>query len=80
MVATVNLGCKLELKQIALKARNSEYNPKASLLCFLATASLLRPSCACKPLILLVAAICTCVETAYMSLNYQFVVYSDSQL
>ena len=30
MVATVNLGCKLELKQIALHARNSEYNPKAS--------------------------------------------------
>ena len=43
MVATVNLGCKLELKQIALKARNSEYNPKASLLCLFATASLLRP-------------------------------------
>jgi hypothetical protein len=31
MVATVNLGCKLDLKQIALHARNSEYNPKASL-------------------------------------------------
>lgn len=30
MVATVNLGCKLDLKQIALHARNSEYNPKAS--------------------------------------------------
>ena len=28
MVATVNLGCKLDLKQIALHARNSEYNPK----------------------------------------------------
>ena len=30
MVATVNLSCKLDLKQIALHARNSEYNPKAS--------------------------------------------------
>ena len=30
MVATVNLGCKLDLKQIALHARNSEYNPKVS--------------------------------------------------
>lgn len=28
MVATVNLSCKLDLKQIALQARNSEYNPK----------------------------------------------------
>lgn len=31
MVATVNLSCKLDLKQIALHARNSEYNPKARL-------------------------------------------------
>jgi len=28
IVSTVNLGCKLDLKQIALKARNAEYNPK----------------------------------------------------
>jgi len=28
VVATVNLGCKLDLKNIALKARNAEYNPK----------------------------------------------------
>lgn len=28
VVATVNLGCKLDLKQIALHARNAEYNPK----------------------------------------------------
>lgn len=28
VVATVNLGCKLRLKDIALKAKNSEYNPK----------------------------------------------------
>merc|ERR1719393_151791 len=28
VVATVNLGCKLDLKVIALQARNSEYNPK----------------------------------------------------
>lgn len=28
VVATVNLGCKLVLTDIALKARNSEYNPK----------------------------------------------------
>ncbi|KAJ4719856.1 TATA-box-binding protein [Melia azedarach] len=27
IVATVNLGCKLSLKHIALHARNSEYNP-----------------------------------------------------
>jgi transcription initiation factor TFIID TATA-box-binding protein len=27
-VSTVNLGCKLDLKTIALKARNAEYNPK----------------------------------------------------
>jgi len=36
MVATVNLGCKLDLKQIALHARNSEYNPKARLSWFCA--------------------------------------------
>lgn len=28
IVSTVNLGTKLDLKQIALKARNAEYNPK----------------------------------------------------
>lgn len=28
VVATVNLGCKLDLKQIAMQARNAEYNPK----------------------------------------------------
>ncbi|KAK0575250.1 hypothetical protein LWI29_035984 [Acer saccharum] len=28
VVSTVNLGCKLDLKQIALKARNAEFNPK----------------------------------------------------
>lgn len=28
VVATVDLGCKLELKDIALHARNAEYNPK----------------------------------------------------
>lgn len=28
VVATVNLGCQLELKKIALHARNAEYNPK----------------------------------------------------
>ncbi len=28
VVCTVNLGCKLDLKEIALHARNAEYNPK----------------------------------------------------
>jgi len=28
IVSTVNLGCRLDLKQIAMKARNAEYNPK----------------------------------------------------
>lgn len=28
LVATVNMGCQLELKTIALSARNAEYNPK----------------------------------------------------
>lgn len=28
IVSTVNLDCKLELKAIALQARNAEYNPK----------------------------------------------------
>lgn len=28
IVSTVNLGCPLELKSIALRARNAEYNPK----------------------------------------------------
>ena len=27
-MSTVNLDCKLELKAIALQARNAEYNPK----------------------------------------------------
>lgn len=31
IVATVNLTCKLDLKQIALRARNAEYNPKVIL-------------------------------------------------
>ena len=30
VVATVNLGCRLDLKEIALHARNAEYNPKVS--------------------------------------------------
>lgn len=30
VVATVNLDCKLDLKNIALHARNAEYNPKVS--------------------------------------------------
>ena len=28
IVSTVSLGCKLDLKDIALRARNAEYNPK----------------------------------------------------
>merc|ERR1719431_1675751 len=28
IVSTVNLGCQLDLKKIALHARNAEYNPK----------------------------------------------------
>lgn len=28
IVATVNLGCKLDLKSIAMRARNAEYNPR----------------------------------------------------
>lgn len=31
IVSTVNLACKLDLKNIALHARNAEYNPKVSL-------------------------------------------------
>ena len=31
VVATVNLDCKLDLKNIALHARNAEYNPKVSM-------------------------------------------------
>lgn len=30
IVSTVDLGCKLDLKRIALHARNAEYNPKVS--------------------------------------------------
>ena len=33
IVSTVSLGCKLDLKTIALKARNAEYNPKVSWTC-----------------------------------------------
>ena len=32
IVATVNLGCRLDLKTIALHARNAEYNPKVIIL------------------------------------------------
>lgn len=31
IVSTVNLDCKLDLKAIALQARNAEYNPKVLL-------------------------------------------------
>jgi len=31
IVSTVNLACKLDLKNIALHARNAEYNPKVNL-------------------------------------------------
>jgi TATA-box binding protein (TBP) (component of TFIID and TFIIIB) len=31
IVATVNLDCRLDLKTIALHARNAEYNPKVNL-------------------------------------------------
>ena len=30
IVSTVTLGCKLDLKDIALRARNAEYNPKVT--------------------------------------------------
>ena len=33
IVATVNLDCRLDLKTIALHARNAEYNPKVGSLC-----------------------------------------------
>ena len=33
VVATVNLGTRLDLKEIALHARNAEYNPKVSVPC-----------------------------------------------
>ena len=33
IVATVDLGVKLDLKAIALGARNAEYNPKVRLAC-----------------------------------------------
>ena len=33
IVATVNLDCRLDLKTIALHARNAEYNPKVSTTC-----------------------------------------------
>lgn len=32
IVATVNLECRLDLKTIALHARNAEYNPKVRFL------------------------------------------------
>ncbi len=32
IVSTVDLGCKLDLKKIALHARNAEYNPKVTLI------------------------------------------------
>ena len=35
IVATVNLDCRLDLKTIALHARNAEYNPKVCKSCFL---------------------------------------------
>ena len=39
IVATVNLDCRLDLKTIALHARNAEYNPKvladSRLFCYL---------------------------------------------
>lgn len=31
IVATVNLDCRLDLKTIALHARNAEYNPKVNI-------------------------------------------------
>ncbi len=33
LVATVNMDCKLELKTIAMNARNAEYNPKVRCCC-----------------------------------------------
>ena len=33
IVSTVTLGCKLDLKDIALRARNAEYNPKVHVYC-----------------------------------------------
>lgn len=35
IVSTVNLDCKLDLKAIALQARNAEYNPKVWYRCVL---------------------------------------------
>jgi hypothetical protein len=45
IVATVNLDCRLDLKTIALHARNAEYNPKVCLstyVCMYGLANLIR--------------------------------------
>ena len=39
IVSTANLACKLDLKKIALQAKNAEYNPKVSLLSIPSTLS-----------------------------------------
>lgn len=47
IVATVNLDCRLDLKTIALHARNAEYNPKVS--CRIAGSFTTTPLCFTTP-------------------------------
>ena len=58
IVSTVNLGCKLDLKTIALRARNAEYNPKVP--------GRGRAVCVCVPpqrlLILYVCPLCSVLQ------------------
>ena len=35
IVSTFNLGCELDLRSIALRAKNSEYNPKRFAACIM---------------------------------------------
>jgi len=46
LVATVNLDCRLDLKTIALHARNAEYNPKVNIVPAVYGLQMLNPSLA----------------------------------
>ena len=48
IVATVNLGVKLDLKSVALHARNAEYNPKVLSVLFVRAIQCTRHTQPCK--------------------------------
>lgn len=68
-MSTVNLGCKLDLKTIALRARNAEYNPKVRYNGEVTiNVTLINDDCL---LFLLLIAYVTCLQRRFLSMLFK---------